>query len=100
VAEGSVYDVEKQAWDEARAKGIKGSRKGVAQGLLCRLSLFKGSVPSEQIKVCNWVPTRDCIKVEPLQDSASQQRTLDLIDLLKSRKFALREVTHSLYMSP
>ena len=28
---------------------IKGSKKGVAQGLLRVLSLFKGSVPSEQI---------------------------------------------------
>ena len=73
---------------------IKGSKKGVAQGLLRGLSLFEGSVPSEQIKVCNWVPTSDCIKVEPLQDSASQQKTLDLVDLLKSRKFALRKVTH------
>ena len=73
---------------------IKGSKKGVAQGLLHSLSLFEGSVPSEQIKVCNWVPTSDCIKVEPLQASASQQKTLDLIDLLKSRKFALQKVTH------
>ena len=72
---------------------IKGSKKGVAQGLLRGLSLFEGSVPSEQIKVCNWVPTSDCIKVEPLQDSASWQKTLDLVDLLKSRKFALRKVT-------
>ena len=55
------------------------------------LSLFEGSVPSDQIKVCNWVPT---IKVEPLQDSASRQKTLDLVDLLKSRKFALWKVTH------
>ena len=72
---------------------IKVSKKGVAQGLLRGLSLFEGSVPSEQIRVCNWVPTGDCIKVEPLQDSASWQKTLDLVDLLKSRKFALRKVT-------
>jgi hypothetical protein len=73
---------------------IKASKKGVAQGLMRGLSLFEGSVPSEQIKVCNWVPTRASIKVEPLEDSASQQRTLDLVDLLKSSEFVLRKVTH------
>ena len=78
---------------------IKGSKKGVAQGLLHGLSLFEGSVPSEQIKVCNWVPTSDCIKVEPLQVSASRQKTLHLVDLLKSRKFALRKVTHCLLLA-
>ena len=72
---------------------IKGSKKGVSQGLLYSLSLLEGSVPPEQIKVCNWVPTSDCIKVEPLLDLTARQKTLDLIDLLKSRKFALWKVT-------
>ena len=44
---------------------IKGSKKGVAQGLLRGLSLFEGSVPSEQIKVCNWVPPVIASKLNP-----------------------------------
>ena len=41
---------------------IKGSKKGVAQGLLRGLSLFEGSVPSGQIKVC----TANCETLEQL----------------------------------
>jgi hypothetical protein len=58
------------------------------------LNLFEGSVPYEQIKVCNWSSTRAPINIEPFVDTASRLRTLDFVDLLKSRKFALRKVTH------
>jgi len=60
-------------------------------------NLFRGSVPYEQIKVCNWLSTRTPINIEPFVDTASQLRTLDLIDLLKSRGFILQEVSHLCY---
>ena len=49
ITEGGVYDVEKQAWDEARAKGNKYHQR------------FQKRCSSGSIR---GVPTRNCIKVE------------------------------------
>ena len=45
MAEGSVYDVEKQAWDEARAKGNKYHqrfKKRCSSGFIARFKSIRG----------------------------------------------------------